>query len=266
MKRGREVAGSRSDALVGCRIAVTRPAALAAGLAGALRAHGAEPVLLPLVRTAPAADAAPLLAAAREIRSYGWIVVTSATGVEYLRAALERVGEQGTPPAARIAVVGPATAQAVAELLGWEVAVMPADHVGSALAAAMGAVAPLDGVRVLWPRARDARPELRRDLLAAGALLDSPVAYCTESVPDAAREIAALAAAGALHAVTLTAPSAARCLAAARPPRSLVVAAIGPSTAETARAHGLPVHVEPERHTVPDLVASLVEFFRSPAD
>jgi uroporphyrinogen-III synthase len=265
MKGGREAAGSRSDALVGCRVAVTRPAAVAAGLADALRAHGAEPVLLPLVRTAPAADAAPLLAAAREIHRYGWIVLTSAASVEYLRAALDTVGAHGTVPSARIAVVGPATAQAVADVLGWEVAVMPADHVGSAMAAAMGTVAPLDGVRVLWPRARDARPELHSDLVVAGAVLDSPVAYCTETVPDSARAIVALAAAGALHAVTLTAPSAARCLAAARPPRSLIVAAIGPSTADAARAHGLPVHVEPERHTVPDLVAALVEFFRSPA-
>jgi uroporphyrinogen III methyltransferase / synthase len=251
-----------SGALTGYRIAVTRPEELAGGLAAALRGHGAEPVLLPLVRTIAAADRAPLQAAAERIHSYGWIVMTSAAAVRYLRAALAAVGAADIRPAARIAVVGPATGEAVTELLGWDVAVMPTEFVGSAVAAAMAEVAPLEGVRVLWPRARDARDELRRDLIAAGSVLDAPVAYCTHPVPDSARQIAALATAGSLHVVTLTAPSAARCLAAARPPASLIVAVIGPSTAQAARAGGLSVHVEPVQHTIPELVTALVEYLR----
>jgi uroporphyrinogen-III synthase len=254
---------SDGGALSGYRIAVTRPEAGAACLADALVACGAEPVLLPLVRTVPAADPAPLLDAAGAIRRYDWIVMTSATAARGLRDALATAGAGDKAAATRVAVVGAATARVVEDVLGWRVDAMPAQYTGSALTVAMAAVAPLAGARVLWPRAREARDELPRDLLAAGAILDAPEAYRTESLPEAAVKIAALGVAGELDGVTLTSPSAAVCLAAARPPGSLIVAVIGPSTAEAARQHGLSVHVQPRRHTIPDLVNALAEFVRT---
>jgi uroporphyrinogen-III synthase len=255
-------AGDRArGALAGWRVAVTRPRAGADQLADALRRRGAIPVFLPLVQTVPAQDPAPLMTAARRLESYDWVVLTSANGARFLRDALRAAGK-GPAFHGRVAAVGPATAAAAAELLGWAADVVPPDFVGSALTAAMAAAAPLQGARVLWPRARGAREELPRDLQAAGAALDAPEAYGTEPVPASARRISGLATEGTLHAVTLTSPSAARCLAGAQPPGSLLIAVIGPSTAGVARQHGLTVHVEPTQHTVPGLVAALARHVR----
>jgi uroporphyrinogen-III synthase len=256
-------ATDRTEAeLAGWRVAVTRPRAGTDQLADALRRRGAIPVVLPLVRTVPARDPAPLVDAARQLGSYDWVVLTSANGARFLRDAMRAAGVGGSALRGRVAAVGPATAAATAELLGWSTDVVPPHYVGSALTSAMAEVAPLPGARVLWPRAREAREELPRDLRSAGVALDAPEAYGTEPVPESAGRIARLAAAGSLHAVTLTSPSAARCLAGAQPPGSLVIAVIGPSTAAVAREHGLTVHVEPAQHTVPGLVAALARHVR----
>jgi uroporphyrinogen-III synthase len=256
------VNGEAAGALAGWRVAVTRPQGSGALLERALLAAGAEPVLLPLVRTVAASDPGPLLESARRLHTYDWVVLTSANGARFLREALEAVGLAGQAPTGRVAAVGPATADAAFRFLGWRADVVPGTYVGSALAAAMAALSPLAGARVLWPRARQAREELPRDLIAAGAALDAPEAYGTAPVPASARRIVELAATGELEAVTLTSPSAARCLAAAGWTAGLVVAAIGPSTAAEARAHGLPVHVEPHQHTIPHLVEALARHAR----
>jgi uroporphyrinogen III methyltransferase/synthase len=43
----------------------------------------------------------------------------------------------------------------------------------------------------------------------------------------------------------------------------VAVATIGPVTAKTAKASGLPVDVQPKEYTIPDLVDSIVEYFTS---
>jgi uroporphyrinogen-III synthase len=268
---------SASGGLEGCRVAVTRPDDHAAGLAALLREAGAVPVLMPLIAIEAARDAAPLRAAVASLQSYDWIVFTSSTAVRCLSAALQAVaGAAADPPAraavtprARIAAVGPATAQAVEDVFGWTVDAVPPQQVGGAVVEAMLACAPVAGRRVLWPRAEAARDALPRDLRRAGALVDDPVAYHTVPRADAARELARMLDYAELDAVILTSPSAVACLASARPRIGrAVICAIGPATAAAARAHGLPVHVEPRAHTIPALVESLRQHLQreQPAD
>jgi uroporphyrinogen III methyltransferase/synthase len=82
------------------RVIVTRPEGQADELAEELRARGHEVVLCPLVRIEPLADE-PIDGSA-----YDWIVVTSANGAHELARRL-----RGRP--ARLAAVGPATAEAL---------------------------------------------------------------------------------------------------------------------------------------------------------
>jgi uroporphyrinogen-III synthase len=258
------MSGEGSAPLRGVRVAITRPRTDDDEFARLLRKRGGEPLVLPLVRIDPAPDPGPLLAAAAAVESYDWIVFTSANGVRFFRDALERVGpvRRGSGSRTRVAAVGPATAAAVSELLGWRVDAVPDRFTGDVLAGAMRQIAQLGGCRVLWPRAVEAREALARDLAAAGALLEAPEAYTTMPLPENALELSRLIRQGALDAVTLTSPSAARCLAAARPALgSAVVAVIGPSTGQAAREAGLPVHVEPEVHTIPALVDALSRHF-----
>jgi uroporphyrinogen-III synthase len=252
-----------SEPLHGRRVAVTRPAADADQLAMLLRLNGAVPVILPLVGVEAAADLAPLAAAISRLPTYDWVVFTSANAVRMVQAELRRSRAAAGLRPRRTAAVGPATAKAVIDLLGWSVDVVPDDFIGAALPAAMVAVAPLRGSSVLWPRAAAAQDALPRELAAAGAMVDAPVAYRTVARVDAARELARLLNEAALDVVTFTSPSAVNCLASiSTETGAAVVAVIGASTAAAARQKGLPVHVEPGQHTIPGLVDALSEYLR----
>jgi uroporphyrinogen-III synthase len=265
--RGTQPSGVRpapdGPPLRGVRVAVTRPADSAAELAEPLCRLGAEVELAPLIAVLPPLDPGPLADAAQALAQFDWIVFTSANAVRYFAALLPGPVSRGLPPHLRVAVVGPGTEAAVRTELGCVAAACPAEYTGAALAAAMAAIEPLGGTNVLWPRARDARDILPADLRAAGAVLTAPVAYRTEPDPAAARRLIRLMADHRLDAVTLTSPSAAHCLAGAGAiPPGVVVAVIGPTTAAAARDHGIPVHVQPEEHTIPGLVAALAGHFR----
>ncbi|HUF52063.1 MAG TPA: uroporphyrinogen-III synthase [Longimicrobiales bacterium] len=247
--------------LAGLRIAVTRPDPGADELAAMLSDSGATAVRLPLTRVTGPADPAPLRRALERLASYDWIVFTSSNGARFLARALHMMPAPAPVPRARIVTVGAATRAAVTAELGWRVDVEPAEQRGAAIVPAMSATAALRGRRVLWPRARAARPTIRRDLAAAGAILDDPETYGTEAVPEAAAELAQRLTRRELDAIILTSPSGVAALAAAHPDvGACIVAVIGPTTAAAARSAGLPVHVEPESHTIPALVNGLVRF------
>jgi uroporphyrinogen-III synthase len=252
-----------SEPLRGCRVAVTRPASGADQLAMLLRLNGAVPVILPLVGVEAATDLAPLAAAISRLSTYDWVVFTSANAVRVVQAELQRSGVDAGVRPRRTAAVGPATARAVTDFLGWTVDVVPDDFVGAVLPSAMAVVAPLRGASVLWPRAAAAQDALPRELAAAGAVVDAPVAYRTVTRVDAARELARLLREASLDVVTFTSPSAVNCLASiSTETGAAVIAVIGASTAAAARQKGLPVHVEPGQHTIPGLVDALREYMR----
>jgi uroporphyrinogen-III synthase len=252
-----------SEPLHGCRVAVTRPASGADQLATLLRLNGAVPVILPLVGVEAVTNLGPLAAAISRLSTYDWVVFTSANAVRVMRAELQRSGVAAGVRPRRTAAVGPATARAVIDLLGWFVDVVPDDFIGAALPSAMAAVAPLRGASVLWPRAAAAQDALPRELAAAGAVVDAPVTYRTVARVDAARELTRLLGEAALDVVTFTSPSAVNCLASiSTETGAAVVAVIGASTAAAARQKGLPVHVEPGQHTIPGLVEALRDYLR----
>ena len=249
-----------TSSLHGVRVAVTRPADGTDELTALLRARGADAVEVPLLRITGPADPGPFRRALETLDSYDWIVFTSANAVRAVARGLQAMARSAAP-AARIAAVGPATRAAVLAELQWGVAIVPHVHTGEGLASAMLAAGGVRGLRVLWPRARDARDGVRRELVRDGALLDDPEAYGTEAVPEAAHELRRMIERQQLDVITLTSPSAVAALMAARPePGGCVVAVIGSSTSQAAVAAGLPVHVEPPEHTIRALVDELERF------
>ena len=95
----------------GRRVLVTRAAAQAGALLGALRLRGAEPVLLAALSIEPAVDASPLEVALERLGTYRYMLFTSQNAVQNFFAALDakamdvrRLGD------ARLLAVGPATA------------------------------------------------------------------------------------------------------------------------------------------------------------
>lgn len=245
--------------LAGRRIAVTRPAARADGLAAALEALGAEVLVAPAIATGPPASYAPLDAALAE--AYEWLALTSVAAVEAVAGRLAATGAT-VPGRARVAAVGTATARAARALLG-RVDLVPAVHAADALADAMAGVTPgVRGARVLFPAADRARDALPAVLRARGAVVRQVVAYRTaDAPPEALAELARHAAAGTLHAVLVASPSAAGAVARACGAKhlgALRAVCIGPTTADACRALALPVAAVAAEPTDAALVAAVV--------
>jgi uroporphyrinogen III methyltransferase / synthase len=252
--------------LFGRRVVVTRARAQAGELSAELERLGAEVYEFPTIEISPPEDFGPLDEAIRALDSFDWLVFTSVNGVE---AFVKRVRYHGldlraVPRDAKVAAIGPATAERLEEV-GLRVDVVPGEYRAEALIEALDAGS-LAGRRVLIPRAKVAREVLPEKLREAGAEVVVPPAY--ESVPSSAgkEELSLRLRDGEVDCVTFTASStvenfvgafgeeeAARLLSGTR------VVCIGPITAGTARERGLPVDAEAAEYTIPGLVESVTD-------
>jgi len=150
--------------------------------------------------------------------------------------------------------------------------------VGEGVVAALVADGPLDGARVLLPRAAEGREVIPEELQRRGATVDVVVAY-RNARPDEAQAPAAAPVvdrvrAGDIQVVTFASPSAVHAFVAAcggaeaarAVLRPATVAVIGPTTREAALGHGLTVAVMPGEHTIPALVEALCARFAKGAE
>jgi uroporphyrinogen-III synthase len=212
---------------------------------------------VPATATAPG-DGDALDRAIEALDQADWLVVTSVRTVAALRAreAWHRVWPSAKSRVA-VAAVGPATASA---LLGAGIGVAlratqggAGDLIGALAASARG----VSGRHLIWPRSGIADPGWIAAVERAGGRVTAPVAYSTVDVPIA--DLQPLVAAfddGSVDAVTFCSPSSASSLARAFGDGTLramsghvLVAALGPTTAEALRRLG----------AAPDVVASTPE-------
>lgn len=234
----------------------------------ALERLGAALHHLPLTRQRPASGAGRLceLLRARPL-AFTDLVFTSRNGVAAFRRALDAADcDMRALASVHTWAVGPATAAAMRELL-----VLSADEVPER-ATADGLVAHatkigVAGRRFLFPAAAGARRVLPDGLRALGAQIEEIAVYETVPEPSApARLLTALE--EGLTLLTVASPSAVNALAAALdeagvPRTHIPVAAIGPTTAEAARAVGLDVAVVPDKFNLEALAEAIVEAGRA---
>ena len=242
--------------LHGQRVVVTRARAQASGLAGRLRALGAEVIEAPAIRIEPRPVEGDVARAADEIGSYDVVCVTSPNGAELLLGALAERGLDARALAgAEVAAIGPGTARAL-EAHGIRPDIVPERSVAESLLESLSEL-DLEGQRVLVARAADARDVLPQGLLDRGAIVDVVALYDTvaEQLGDDVLE----AVAGADYVSFTSASTVKRFLdAAGEVPAAARVVSIGPITSEAARERGLEVHVEAERHDIDGLVEALL--------
>jgi len=261
--------------LAGCSVIVCRAEADASSLLDRLRALGADPVSVPFKHRVPPADGGRALRQALgRLDTYHWVAFTSANGVRATAEAgaeiaagvrfeagdlAERRAEGLSIPAStRIAVVGEATAAAVAAA-GWAEDLVAPVATAAALAAAFPPVDPdQPGQRVLAPLAELASDDLCSGLVDRGYLVDRVDAYRMQPTVVSSDQRAALERADA---VLLTAPSLVDSLvegfAPAERPRTVVC--IGPTTAARARHRGIEAPLVATVHNERGLVEALID-------
>lgn len=266
--RMQELAWLERSALFGKRVLVTRAREQAGGTAALLRERGADPVVMPTIEIHSPSDPEPMIDAAGALEIYGWIVFTSANGVERFISEIRRQGRDARAfGSTKIAAIGPGTAAALAKV-GLVPDLVAKEHKGEGLAEDLVAALAGSKPRVLVARAEVARDVVPDALREAGCEVDVVAVYKTRSPPRPLLEaLAALLDAGEIDAVTFTSSSTVEHLCDALEARAVellsrtTVACIGPVTAETARSRGLRVEVVAPSHTVPGLVEALEKHF-----
>jgi len=252
--------------LFGRQIIVTRTATQADSLAAPLRDLGADVIEMPLIEIRPLDDTTALDDAIKRITSYDWLVFTSVNGVESFSQRLTAAGGDARRLAGvRLAVIGPATAKALADR-GIRADFLPETYLSDALADGLNELEDLKGKRFLLARSDLAGAVLPKRLRDAGAVVDDVAAYRIVPCEFDRQALAELVTEGQLAAVTFTSPSAVRSLA-ARLGRDFIrehsgdipAASLGPVTSAALRELGLEPLLEADEYTIPGLVAKLRE-------
>ncbi len=248
--------------LAGRTVVVTRPRGQAGGLTALLEAAGARVLSCPVIEIVPLGLTGELRAAIDRLETYGTVVFTSANGVSIF---CDRLADRGRTPealaACELVAIGPATAHALEER-GLLPSVVPEEYVAEGVIAALDARARrLAGVRVLLPRAREARSLLPDALRERGAEADVVTLY--DTVPAAALPCP-VADVEAADYITFTSSSTARAFASLLGAGDLAgrlaatrLVSIGPVTSATLRELGLTVSVEAGVYTAAGLLEAV---------
>jgi uroporphyrinogen III methyltransferase/synthase len=250
--------------LFGKSILVPRPAEQGRVTALAIRARGANPLLLPAIEIREPEDSAPLALAIAGLRDFDWVLFTSANGVERFMHALNRAALDARAFAnAKIGVIGPKTAASLCSY-GLTADVVADEFVGEGLArAVLGLGVPK---RVLLARALVARDSLPELLRGAGAEVDIVPVYETVSAAASGAlrssfekselDIALFTSSSTVTAVVeALGPSARELLS------HVTVASIGPITSQTLAEHGVQVDVVASAFTVDGVLDALEAHF-----
>ena len=256
-RRREQLAWLERRPLHGRRVVVTRARAQASGLARTLRELGADAVELPAIRIEPRTDSQEVQDAVAGLGDYSLVCLTSPNGVHLLFEAMQEAGRDARALAgATVAAIGPGTARALAAH-GILADVIPERFVAEALVEALADLE-VEGKRVLVARAAEARDVLPDALRERGAEVNVVALYETVRESPDEEEVER---AQAADYVTFTSSSTVTNLVEAlgdRFPNNARVISIGPVTSETARAAGLEVAVEAERHDIDGLLDALL--------
>ncbi len=260
-----------SRPLFGKTIVVTRARAQASVFLEQLEELGARCISFPTIETRPPSSWDEADQAIRSISQYDWVLFTSTNGADYFLDRLKVLGEDVRAlKGISLGAIGPATAEAL-EARGLRVDFVPSEYRAEGI---IDELSPklTPGTRILIPRALKAREVLPEKLAEAGASVHVVPAYETVLPSERAGEVEALFEAREIDMVTFTSSSTVTNFLqmfegdrGAELLSGVVVACIGPVTAETAKKHGISTGVQPDEYTIDALTASIAAFYSKPS-
>jgi uroporphyrinogen III methyltransferase/synthase len=253
--------------LMGQCIVVTRAREQASDLVKRLSDLGAECLECPTIKVSPPQDVKPLDQAMENLSSYDWLIFTSVNGVNFF---FERLFQKNKDVRAlkdiHTAVIGPATEKRLFDF-GLKSDIVPESYRAESVVKAF-AGKDVTGRKILLPRAKEARPVLPLELKKMGAVVDEVTAYCTHAVKDNTDVLSARLKERSIDMITFTSSSTVKNFRALFPNedlkdlmRGVIIASIGPVTADTARDLGFDVHIIAESYTIPGLCQAILTHF-----
>jgi len=255
--------------LFGKRIIVTRARAQASDLVALLNDLGAQCIEFPTIEIVPPASWAQLDRSISELDKYSWVIFTSVNGVgSFFRRLLEHKKDMRDLGGIKIGAIGPRTAEAIRER-GILPDLVPEEFRAEAIVDALKDEA-VEGKEILIPRAAEARDVLSIELKKMGARVEVVEAYRTSRPRHPTEEIVELLRRGQIDVVTFTSSSTVTNFLSMFNStvqevrgwmRNVVIACIGPITAETAKKHGLSVGMVSREYTIKGLVESIIQHY-----
>ncbi|MBW2712194.1 MAG: uroporphyrinogen-III synthase [Deltaproteobacteria bacterium] len=251
--------------LEGKRVLVTRTAEQAEGFNQALRAAGAEPVLIPLIGFEATDNAAELDAALSVLSDYDAILLTSQNALSFFLAHAKRMDEDWVAKAPPAWCVGPSTLAAASEAGFRAEALAEGSYDAKGMLEVLLQREDVAGKRYLMPRAEQGRDVLPKGLRAAGATVDLLITYRTVAARQEAKRLTKLLVDGELDALTFASPSAVRffCELISDEARAVAgtlwIAAIGGITEAALRDEGFDPQVVASKPDVEVLVEELAQ-------
>lgn len=254
--------------LYGKRVLVTRPKHQAVGFTKHLVEFGAWVVELPIIAIDAIQDKAAVDSAIRELVRTDFVIFTSANGVAIF---FDHLFDAGADARAfvncKLCAIGPETARAL-EDFGLRPEIVAGEYTAEGVAEALSGYE-MRGTRVLLPRAKVTRDVLPKVLAAQGSQVVELPIYRTVTPPESIASLRELVREGGLDVVTFTSSSTVLGFVSAfsadelrRLMRNVVVACIGPVTADTARKRGLEVEVIATQYTAHGLAMALADYYR----
>lgn len=281
-------AGNHTKPLFGKRIMITRAKSQSTEFVEMIESLGGEAYEFPVIQIGPPSDWGPVDAAIEDLASYQWVIFTSANGVDFFfrrvreiqdlpagackRVSEDRGGSMGSIGNAgnirgKIAAVGTKTADALRKHRV-SVDLLPQEFVGESLVEELRSHVQ-KGQRVLLPRADIARKLLPDALREIGCEVTEIDVYENHSVNENREDAIRLLQKGEIHVITFTSSSTVRSFVTIMKGEDLrrllsgvIIACIGPVTAETAVQLELLVDVTAEPYTVQGLMQALVKYIK----
>jgi uroporphyrinogen III methyltransferase / synthase len=252
--------------LMGRRIIVTRAREQASDLVKLLSELGAECLEFPTITIVPPEDFHLLDKAIDTISSYDYLVFTSVNGVTFF---FDRLFDKGLDVRClghiRTATIGPATSARLRQY-GVTSDIVPESYRAESVITAFKKE-PVQGKKILLPRAKDARPILPVELSKMGATVDEIVTYTAKPVLENTDELIQNLENNSIDMISFTSSSTVTNFKALIPVerfetlmKNVTIASIGPVTSETAENLGFHVDVTAEEFTIPGLVAAILKY------
>ena len=249
----------------GRKILVPRASNQAGELSTIIRKKGGNPIEIPVIKITPTKNIDDLDRGISSLYTYDWVVFSSVNGV---RGVFERIFAMGLGAevfrSTRIGAIGPATARALTNY-GVDVALEPLKYVSESMVAAFTNIG-VKGNSILHFSAETTRNVLNEGLTRAGALVTQVSVYSTATKTESRPMLAEVLANNRIDIITFTSSSAVKGFLELLDGRdalvNVIIACIGPITANTATQNGLDVHVVAKVSTISGLISEILDYIR----